>query len=111
MLKALAALPQTPSLTSVVRKMSSSPVFPKFVSVEGADIHSRSKPDGFRFSLVSYNIWLRWKSRSSSILEVIKNLGADFFCLQEVDEFDSFYKKHAGTRIFFYLYEEKWSEA
>ncbi|TKY70167.1 Carbon catabolite repressor protein 4-like 4 [Spatholobus suberectus] len=89
--------------------MSSSPAFPKFVSVEGADIHSRSKPDGFRFSLVSYNILaqayvksslfphspsscLKWKLRSNTILAVLKNLGADFFCLQEVDEFESFYK-------------------
>ncbi|CAJ1930868.1 unnamed protein product [Sphenostylis stenocarpa] len=112
MLKAVAAravLCSNSSPISVVRKMSSSPAFPKFVSVEGADIHSRSKPDGFRFSLVSYNILaqvyvksslfphspsssLKWKLRSNTILEVLKNLGADFFCLQEVDEFESFYK-------------------
>ncbi|KAK7307387.1 hypothetical protein VNO77_40401 [Canavalia gladiata] len=89
--------------------MSSSPAIHKFVSVEGADIHSRTKPDGFRFSLVSYNILaqayvkstlfphspsssLKWKLRSNAILEVLKNLEADFFCLQEVDEYDSFYK-------------------
>ncbi|KAK7252570.1 hypothetical protein RIF29_36617 [Crotalaria pallida] len=86
-----------------------SPTFPKFVSVEAADIHSRTKPDGFRFTLVSYNILaqayvkssffphspspsLKWKARSNAILAVLKNLGADFFCLQEVDEYDSFYK-------------------
>ncbi|KAF7828475.1 carbon catabolite repressor protein 4-like protein 4 isoform X1 [Senna tora] len=86
-----------------------SPKIPKFVSVEGSDIHSRSKPDGFRFSLVSYNILaqvyvksilfphspppsLKWKARSTAILAVLKNLGADFFCLQEVDEYDSFYR-------------------
>ncbi|XP_020236213.1 carbon catabolite repressor protein 4 homolog 4 isoform X1 [Cajanus cajan] len=97
------------SPASVARKMSSTPAFPKFVSVEGADIHSRSKPDGFRFSLVSYNILaqayvksalfphspsssLKWKLRSNTILAVLKNLGADIFCLQEVDEFESFYK-------------------
>ncbi|XP_057448796.1 carbon catabolite repressor protein 4 homolog 4 isoform X2 [Lotus japonicus] len=114
MLKAVAALPLSPSFTtSVLRKMSSSSpppiVHPKFISVEAADIHSRTKPDGFRFSLVSYNILaqvyvksaffpysppasLKWKHRSNSILEVLKGLGADFFCLQEVDEFDKFYK-------------------
>ncbi|KAI3439733.1 Endo/exonuclease/phosphatase domain-containing protein [Psidium guajava] len=86
-----------------------SPVPAKFVSVEGADIHSRSKPDGFRFRLVSYNILaqayvksslfpqspspcLRWKARSQAILTVLKNLGADFLCLQEMDEYDGFYK-------------------
>ncbi|PNX71929.1 carbon catabolite repressor-like protein [Trifolium pratense] len=115
MLKALglAALPPSiSSATSVVRKMSTSPttpINPKFISVEAADIHSRTISDGFRFSLVSYNILaqvyvksaffphspplsLKWKHRSNSILEVLKNLGADFFCLQEVDEFDTFYK-------------------
>lgn len=112
MLKALASLPHSLSATSVARKMSTSPTpmsYPKFISVEGVDIHSRTKPDGLRFSLVSYNILaqvyvkssffpysppssLKWKYRSNSILDVLKNLGADFFCLQEVDEFDSFYK-------------------
>ncbi|KAI4327922.1 hypothetical protein L6164_020331 [Bauhinia variegata] len=116
MLKAFPALPRLPVIPSFTRiflsKMSStpSPVYPKFVSVEGSDMHSRSKADGFRFSLVSYNILaqvyvksslfphspsscLKWKVRSNAILAVLKNLGADFFCLQEVDEFDSFYKR------------------
>ncbi|KAG2376365.1 Carbon catabolite repressor protein [Vigna angularis] len=112
MLKALGAravLCSNSSSTSVVSKMSSAPASRKFVSVEGSDIHSRSKPDGFRFSLVSYNILaqvyvksslfphspsssLKWKPRSNAILEVLKDLRADFFCLQEVDEFESFYK-------------------
>ncbi|XP_016201280.1 carbon catabolite repressor protein 4 homolog 4 isoform X2 [Arachis ipaensis] len=99
------------TFTKMASSSSSSPLpslnIPNFVSVEGADVHSRTKPDGFRFSFVSYNILaqayvksslfphspspsLKWKFRSSSILEVLKNLGADFFCLQ-VDEFDSFY--------------------
>ncbi|KAF8033463.1 hypothetical protein BT93_D2159 [Corymbia citriodora subsp. variegata] len=42
-----------------------SPVSPKFVSVEGADIHSRSKPDGLRFRLVSYNVLAQVYVRSS----------------------------------------------
>ncbi|KAI5438325.1 hypothetical protein KIW84_024168 [Lathyrus oleraceus] len=99
MLKPLAALSPSLSASSVARRMSSSPTFPKFISVEAADIHSRTRPDGFRFSLVSYNILaqayvksiifpysprssLRWSRRSNSILDVLKNLGADFFCLQ-----------------------------
>ncbi|KAG5389025.1 hypothetical protein IGI04_030566 [Brassica rapa subsp. trilocularis] len=43
----------------------------KFESVEGADLNSISKPDGIRFRLVSYNI-----------------------LAQEVDEYDSFYRKN-----------------
>ncbi|KAI9083909.1 hypothetical protein K1719_034167 [Acacia pycnantha] len=116
MLKAFPAPPRLLSIPSFTRvylsKMSSvpsPPKIPKFFSVEGSDVHSRSKPDGFRFSLVSYNILaqvyvksslfphspsssLKWKARSNAILTVLKNLEADFFCLQEVDEYDSFYK-------------------
>ncbi|XP_009108115.2 glucose-repressible alcohol dehydrogenase transcriptional effector isoform X2 [Brassica rapa] len=83
----------------------------KFESVEGADLNSISKPDGIRFRLVSYNILaqvyvkssffphsppacLKWKARSHAILSVLKKLQADFFCLQEVDEYDSFYRKN-----------------
>ncbi|KAM5573784.1 hypothetical protein ABKV19_013370 [Rosa sericea] len=82
---------------------------PRFVSVEESGISSLSKPDGTRFSLVSYNILaqayvksslfphspsscLKWKARSQAILSVLKNLGVDFLCLQEVDEYESFYK-------------------
>ncbi|XP_022981749.1 uncharacterized protein LOC111480806 isoform X2 [Cucurbita maxima] len=36
-----------------------SPKHPKFISEEGADIYSRSKPDGIRFRFVSYNILAR----------------------------------------------------
>ncbi|KAE8649975.1 carbon catabolite repressor protein 4 homolog 4 [Cucumis sativus] len=100
------------SLTrNIVRNMSAvqSPKDLKFISVEGADIYSRSKSDGIRFRFVSYNILaqvyvkssffphspsscLKWKARSQAILAVLKNLEADFLCLQEVDEYDSFYK-------------------
>ncbi|XP_060207906.1 carbon catabolite repressor protein 4 homolog 4-like isoform X4 [Lycium barbarum] len=47
-------------------------------------------------SSVLYHItfWLRWKARSQAILTVLKSLGADFLCLQELDEYDSFYKSN-----------------
>ncbi|XP_038899225.1 carbon catabolite repressor protein 4 homolog 4 isoform X1 [Benincasa hispida] len=116
MLAPFFSLPQIPirSLTrNIMHNMSAvavqSPKHPKFISVEGADIYSRSKSDGIRFRFVSYNILaqvyvkscyfphspsicLKWKARSQAILAVLKNLEADFFCLQEVDEYDSFYK-------------------
>ncbi|KAF7128186.1 hypothetical protein RHSIM_Rhsim11G0040700 [Rhododendron simsii] len=64
---------------------------------------------GFKFRLVSYNILAqayakseqfphspspcrKWKTRSQAILTLLKGLEADFLCLQEVDEYDSFYK-------------------
>uniref|UniRef100_M1BA67 RNA exonuclease NGL1 n=1 Tax=Solanum tuberosum TaxID=4113 RepID=M1BA67_SOLTU len=75
------------------------PLSPKFVPAEKSGITSVSKSDGFKFSLVSYNILaqayvkgdlfphspgpcLKWKARSQAILTVLKSLGADFLCLQ-----------------------------
>ncbi|CAN7044896.1 unnamed protein product [Brassica oleracea var. botrytis] len=103
----------------VSRRMSTNPPMePKvrnFESVEEADDkHSISKSDGIRFRLVSYNILaqvyvkssllphsppacLKWKARSHAILGVLKKLEADFFCLQEVDEYDRFYRKNMDS--------------
>ncbi|KAK9277280.1 hypothetical protein L1049_006820 [Liquidambar formosana] len=115
MLKSVFVLPRLPvssfPRSICLRKMSTmaAPICPKFISVEESDIHSRSNPDGFRFRVVSYNILaqvyvksslfphspspcLKWKARSQAILTVLKNLEADFLCLQELDEYDGFYK-------------------
>ncbi|GAV82740.1 Exo_endo_phos domain-containing protein [Cephalotus follicularis] len=107
-------------------KMStaSSPIRPKFISVEGGDIYSRSKLDGIRFRLISYNILaqvyvksslfphspspcLKWKTRSQEILTVLKNLDADFFCLQEVDEYDGFYKTNMDSYGYSSIYIQR----
>ncbi|KAF3449236.1 hypothetical protein FNV43_RR09964 [Rhamnella rubrinervis] len=101
-----------------------SPKCPKFVSVEGSDIFSRSKSDGTRFCLVSYNILaqvyvkssmfphspppcLKWKARSQAILTILKNLGADFLCLQEVDEYDGFYKVNMENNGYSSIYIQR----
>ncbi|KAF3679765.1 Carbon catabolite repressor protein 4 -like protein 4 [Capsicum annuum] len=94
-------------------KMSTTPgpLSPKFVPAQKSEITSVSKSEGFKFSLVSYNILaqayvksalfphspgpcLKWKARSQAILTVLKSLGTDFLCLQELDEYDSFYKRN-----------------
>ncbi|KAG8375264.1 hypothetical protein BUALT_Bualt10G0082400 [Buddleja alternifolia] len=86
------------------------PICRKFVPVEQSEVTSISKPDGSRFRLVSYNVLaqayvksayfphspalcLKWKARSEAVLTILKSLEADFLCLQEVDEYDTFYKK------------------
>ncbi|KAK9928297.1 hypothetical protein M0R45_025440 [Rubus argutus] len=115
MLRTIPVLPRLPipffsrSVSSNMSSTQSLLKLPRFVSVEESGISSISKPDGIRFSLVSYNILaqayvksslfphspsssLKWKARSKAILNVLKNLGADFLCLQEVDEYESFYK-------------------
>ncbi|KAI3517096.1 hypothetical protein L1887_16303 [Cichorium endivia] len=99
-----------------MRKMSTkdmataTPVYPKFIPVEQKEITSVSKSDGIKFRVVSYNILaqvyvkssvfphspspcLKWKARAPIILDVLKNLDADILCLQELDEYDNFYKE------------------
>ncbi|KAJ4837270.1 Carbon catabolite repressor protein 4 4 [Turnera subulata] len=110
--------------TSKMRSSTPSPKSPKFVSIEGGDIHSRSKPDGFRFRLVSYNILaqayvksslfphspspsLKWKARSRAILTVLKNLEADILCLQELDEYNSFYKNSIESSGYSSIYIQR----
>uniref|UniRef100_A0A1D1XVK6 Carbon catabolite repressor protein 4 4 n=2 Tax=Anthurium amnicola TaxID=1678845 RepID=A0A1D1XVK6_9ARAE len=101
---------------------ATSPAVPKFVPVGGGDGASgNAAGEGFRFRLCSYNILaqvyvkssyfphspspcLRWKARSQTILTVLKSFGADFLCLQELDEFDSFYKKNMETHGYLSAY-------
>ncbi|KAK9232710.1 hypothetical protein WN943_022958 [Citrus x changshan-huyou] len=97
------------------------PIYPKFIPVEGGgNINSTSKFEGIRFSLVSYNILaqvyvrsvlyphspsacLKWKNRSDAVLTVLKSFGADFLCLQELDNED-FYKGNMETEGYSRLY-------
>ncbi|XP_076922834.1 carbon catabolite repressor protein 4 homolog 4-like [Bidens hawaiensis] len=86
------------------------PVYPKFSPVEQKEITSVTNSDGFTFRLVSYNILaqayvkssvfphspspcLKWKACSPVILDVLRSLDADILCLQELDEYDNFYKE------------------
>ncbi|KAJ3681584.1 hypothetical protein LUZ60_014157 [Juncus effusus] len=92
---------------------NSNPVPPIFVSLRDEDnsqpIQNSSNVKSFR--LVSYNILaqsyvkssyfphspsacLKWRARSQAVLKHLKDFGADFLCLQELDEFNSFYKKN-----------------
>ncbi|CAM8883135.1 unnamed protein product [Rhodiola kirilowii] len=83
---------------------------PIFIPLQQTDlITSITKPSASKFRLASYNLLaqvyvksslfphsprscLRWKNRSQALLTVLKSLGADILCLQELDEYDSFYK-------------------
>ncbi|XP_022881481.1 carbon catabolite repressor protein 4 homolog 4-like isoform X1 [Olea europaea var. sylvestris] len=104
--------------------MTPRPLCRKFIPIEQSKISSISKPDGFNFRLVSYNILarsyvrsvffpyspspcLRWKARSQAILTVLKSLEADFYCLQEVDEYDSFYRKNMESLGYASIYTQR----
>ncbi|KAL5565490.1 hypothetical protein UlMin_028654 [Ulmus minor] len=100
------------------------PQFPKFISVEDIDCSATSEPNSTRFRLISYNILaqayvkssifphspapcLKWKARSQTVLTVLKNLGADFLCLQEVDEYESFYKGNMESNGYSSIYIQR----
>ncbi|PIN13607.1 Glucose-repressible alcohol dehydrogenase transcriptional effector CCR4 [Handroanthus impetiginosus] len=100
------------------------PLCRKFVPVEQGEVTSISKPAGFKFRLVSYNILaqayvksayfphspapcLKWKARSQAILTLLKGLEADFLCLQEVDEYDTFYKTNMENLGYASIYVQR----
>ncbi|XP_077234794.1 DNAse I-like superfamily protein [Tasmannia lanceolata] len=104
-------LPVSAVYKNCFTKMSgeTQPLCPRFISVEDGGNTTKTISCGFRFRVVSYNILaqvyvksslfphspkpcLKWKARSQAILTVLKSLEADFFCLQELDEYDDFYK-------------------
>ncbi|KAL8170534.1 hypothetical protein V2J09_022338 [Rumex salicifolius] len=95
------------------------PLCPNFMPVEGSSITSSNKPEDLTiiatigllpeslracfFTLKNQNPLRdsssklrtksgKWKARSEAILSLLKSLGTDFLCLQEVDEYDTFYK-------------------
>ncbi|XP_028111233.1 carbon catabolite repressor protein 4 homolog 4 isoform X2 [Camellia sinensis] len=128
MLKGASSLPRLPLPRRIfLSKMSTTaatPLCPKFIPVEHSEITSISKPDGLKFRLVSYNILAqayakseqfphspppcrKWKTRSQAILTLIKSLRADFLCLQEVDEYDSFYKGNMESHGYASIYIQR----
>ncbi|KAA8527989.1 hypothetical protein F0562_035142 [Nyssa sinensis] len=131
MLKGSLLLPRLPPVSSfrsgiTLGKMSTTraPSCPKFIPVEQTEISSIRRVDGFKFSLVSYNVLaqvyvksalfphspsacLKWKARSQAILTVLKSLGTDFLCLQELDEYDSFYKGNMENHGYSSIYIQR----
>ncbi|KAL5793095.1 hypothetical protein ACOSP7_001689 [Xanthoceras sorbifolium] len=128
MLKTSPLLPRL-SVVSFTRNYSSKigtkppRICPKFVPVERGDISSRSTTDGIKFRLVSYNILaqvyvksslfphspsscLKWRNRSEAVLTFLKNIGADFLCLQELDHVE-FYKGNMETDGYSSIYIQR----
>ncbi|KAF4368362.1 hypothetical protein F8388_019079 [Cannabis sativa] len=99
------------------------PKIPKFFPIQQTPSPTNSHSVS-TFTLVSYNILaqayvkssyfphspspcLRWKARSQAVLTVLKNLGADFLCLQEVDEYESFYKANMEKNGYSSIYIQR----
>ncbi|XP_073301727.1 carbon catabolite repressor protein 4 homolog 4 isoform X1 [Primulina huaijiensis] len=111
MLKCCFLLPRSRVACYIKMSTAPEPIRRKFVPVQQSETISINRPAGFKFRLVSYNILaqayvksaffphspapcLKWKARSQALLNILKGLEADFLCLQEVDEYDTFYKKN-----------------
>lgn len=95
------------------------PIFPIF-----SPLDDEKKANGFSFRFVSYNILaqvyvksssfphspsscLKWKARSVAVLSDLKNLNADFLCVQELDEYDSFYKGNVEEHGYSSIYLQR----
>ncbi|KAH9320714.1 hypothetical protein KI387_015353, partial [Taxus chinensis] len=82
---------------------------PEFIAVDNEKWAVKNISEGSIIRVVSYNILaqayikstlfphsparcLKWKARSQSVLALLKSLEADILCLQELDEFETFYK-------------------
>ncbi|WOL09505.1 carbon catabolite repressor protein [Canna indica] len=99
------------------------PICSRFVNLENCEDMTNAS-NGFKFRLISYNILaqvyvkssyfphspsscLKWKARSECILLDLKNLDADFFCIQELDEYNNFYKSKMESLGYLSLYMKR----
>ncbi|XP_024526877.1 carbon catabolite repressor protein 4 homolog 4 [Selaginella moellendorffii] len=95
---------------------------PNFIPVEHDD--NSEFPETGSFRVVSYNILaqvyvksslfphspslcLKWKTRSEQVLSRLLSLDADLLCLQELDEFESFYKPLLESRGYSSIYVQR----
>ncbi|GFZ16257.1 DNAse I-like superfamily protein [Actinidia rufa] len=52
-------------------------------------------------------VQVKWKTRSRAILNLLKSLEPEFFCLQEVDEYDSFYEGNMESHGYASIYIQR----
>lgn len=101
-----------------------SPCFPEFIPVDNKEWAVKNISEGSIIRVVSYNILaqvyvkstlfphspshsLKWKARSQSLLSLLKGLEADFLCLQELDEFETFYKGNMDMQGYSSVYIQR----
>lgn len=96
----------------------------RFVSLEDGEDSTRDIFDDLKLRIVSYNMLaqvyvrssyfphspsscLKWKARSQAVLTRLKNFDADFLCVQELDEYDSFYKSNMVSHGYSSIYVQR----
>ncbi|KAK1403011.1 carbon catabolite repressor protein 4-like [Heracleum sosnowskyi] len=107
-------------------KMSTTtgPITRKFIPVEHSQLDSGSETHGSKLRLVSFNILaqayvksslfphspgpcLKWKARCQALLTVLRSFEADILCLQELDEYDTFYKGNVESNGYSSVYIQR----
>lgn len=95
----------------------------KFISLEDGDT-TRDISNCSKIRVVSFNILaqvyvksfyfphsppscLKWKARSQAIVTCLKSFDADFLCIQELDEYDSFYKSNMASHGYSSIYTQR----
>ncbi|PUZ66170.1 hypothetical protein GQ55_3G285100 [Panicum hallii var. hallii] len=114
-----------PCLPVCKRRMSTQ-AHPRFATLptEQSESQTDAGAAGYQFRLVSYNILaqvyvkstffphspsacLKWKSRSKAVLTELKSFDADLMCIQELDEYDTFYKKNMENSGYSSIYIQR----
>ncbi|XP_052155907.1 carbon catabolite repressor protein 4 homolog 4-like [Oryza glaberrima] len=115
--------PRLPFVPICNRRMSTQ-AQPSFAPLPTAQSESDAGAAGYQFRLVSYNILaqvyvksaffphspsacLKWKTRSKAVLSELKSFEADLMCIQELDEYDTFYKKNMENSGYSSIYIQR----
>ncbi|KAE8813284.1 carbon catabolite repressor protein 44-like [Hordeum vulgare] len=97
---------------------------PRFSPLPTARSEPDAGADGHQFRLVSYNILaqvyvksaffphspsasLKWKARSKAVLTELKSFNADLMCIQELDEYETFYRKNMESSGYSSIYVQR----
>ncbi|XP_062231276.1 carbon catabolite repressor protein 4 homolog 4-like [Phragmites australis] len=108
----------------VCKRRMSTQAQPRFAPLPTEQPESDAGAAGYQFRLVSYNILaqvyvksaffphsppacLKWKSRSKAVLTELKSFDADLMCIQELDEYDTFYKKNMENSGYSSIYIQR----
>ncbi|WVZ98360.1 hypothetical protein U9M48_043816 [Paspalum notatum var. saurae] len=115
-----------PFLPVCKRRRMSTQAQPRFAPLptEQSESETDAGAAGYQCRLVSYNILaqvyvkstffphspsacLKWKSRSKAVLTELKSFDADLMCIQELDEYDAFYKKNMENSGYSSIYIQR----
>uniref|UniRef100_A0A452Z0S4 Endonuclease/exonuclease/phosphatase domain-containing protein n=7 Tax=Aegilops tauschii subsp. strangulata TaxID=200361 RepID=A0A452Z0S4_AEGTS len=108
----------------ICKRRMSAQADPRFAPLPTAQSEADAGADGYQFRLVSYNILaqvyvksaffphspsasLKWKARSKAVLTELKSFNADLMCIQELDEYETFYRKNMESTGYSSIYVQR----